>query len=531
MSRLPLPVLLVITAIFLTATANSTFFSELEAIYPWFSGNAGFLVSVALTLVAATTFALALFSLMMPVRIAIALFLLVAAVTGYFTDRFGIVFDHHMLDNVVQTDMAEASDLLSWGLLARVLLLGVVAAVVMWRFPPRRLSHGRRLLHLGATACASIAVIALCIFPFSEQYAGLIRQHKALRSYANPLMPIYSAVRLSEALASEPGNQTVEPIAADAHISAEDDDEDHELIIVVVGETARRDRFSLNGYPRTTNPELEKESRLVSFSHIASCGTSTAVSVPCMFSSEGHDHFDSDHARHQQNVLDVLHNAGVSVLWRDNNSSSKGVADRVLYEDFRSPERNPVCDVECRDVGMLSGLQAFIDRQPGDILIVLHQMGNHGPAYFKRYPAAFERFKPACHSQDFADCSDEEISNAYDNAILYTDYFLSQVIGLLKQNTPAYETAMLYISDHGESLGEHGLYLHGMPYMMAPQEQTSVPILLWLGETADIDLQQALSAKDKQSSHDAVFHSLLAAFEVETSVLDRDKTLFQVSLN
>ena len=119
-------------------------------------------------------------------------------------------------------------------------------------------------------------------------------------------------------------------------------------------------------------------------------------------------------------------------------------------------------------------------------------MGNHGPAYFKRYPKEFEKFKPACQTAELSECSDEEIGNAYDNAILYTDYFLSQVVQLLKQNEQKFEASMLYISDHGESLGENNLYLHGMPYMLAPSEQTDVPVIVWAGKTSDIDIASLL---------------------------------------
>jgi lipid A ethanolaminephosphotransferase len=207
------------------------------------------------------------------------------------------------------------------------------------------------------------------------------------------------------------------------------------------------------------------------------------------------------------------------VLWRDNNSSSKGVAERVAFEDFRSPEVNPECDIECRDVGMLNDLQAYIDAQDSDILIVLHQMGNHGPAYYKRYPSEFEKFTPTCKSEELSSCTDAEIGNSYDNAILYTDYFLSQVIALLKTNTPRFETAMLYIGDHGESLGENGLYLHGMPYMLAPVEQTAVPMIVWAGDSSDVDAGGSLAIKDGVNNHDGLAHTLLAMFEVDPGVI------------
>ncbi len=520
---------IVSTAAFLTLTANTTFFSEVAKVYP-LAHHGLFLASLGLLLFAALTFAMSLFSLLLPVRVVLSLFLLIGAVCGYFTDQFGTVVDSEMLENVIQTDVGEVRDLITLSALMRVLLLGVVPIALVWHLelqPPRWQSGV--IHHAGLTVLALVVMVAT-VLAFSDQYAGFFRERKVLRTYANPLMPIYSAIRYTSSIASSSSSSEFRTIAKDARIVEEEEEgEGGELIILVVGETARRDRFSLNGYSRETNPQLENEPRLVSYSNITSCGTSTAVSLPCMFFAGGQSDFSIERARQQENLLDILQRAGVNVLWRDNNSGSKGVAERVPHEDFRKPDVNPVCDTECRDVGMLAGLQEYIDSHSGDILIVLHQMGNHGPAYFKRYPAGFERFTPACKSLDLSGCSSEEINNAYDNAILYTDYFLSQVIALLKRNTPAFETAMLYVSDHGESLGEHGLYLHGAPRVFAPGEQFEVPVILWLGESADADLRQALDQKHKHNSHDAVFHTLLAAFEVVTDDLDDSSTLYEVS--
>jgi lipid A ethanolaminephosphotransferase len=171
---------------------------------------------------------------------------------------------------------------------------------------------------------------------------------------------------------------------------------------------------------------------------------------------------------------------------------------------------------------MLSGLQDYIDGHPvGDILIVLHQMGNHGPAYYKRYPSAFEKFTPACKTNDLGACSKEEIINAYDNAILYTDFFLSKVIELLRQNDNEFETAMLYVSDHGESLGENGLYLHGLPYFLAPDAQKHVPFLMWFGRNFDPQSLSSIQAKRvEELSHDNIFSTLLGLFELQTSAYD-----------
>ncbi|MDF1693506.1 MAG: phosphoethanolamine--lipid A transferase [Zhongshania sp.] len=509
--------IMVVVAVFLSATANLSFFSAVLDLYPW-ADNSGFIVSMVVLLVACLTLLMAVFSLVLPWRITVSFFLLVAAGTAYFSDQFGTVIDVDMIRNLAETDVAESSDLLSLNLILRVVLLGVLPVVLLWVYRSQQGSWGKRLISHGITALLALALMAACIFSFSSQYASFFREHKSVRYYISPAYPIYSAMQFAASFAPTADPIPFMSLEAVANI-LETEDAHAELVILVVGETARADHFSLNGYERETNPLLAKQQNLISFSNIHSCGTSTAISVPCMFSYSAHDNFNVNSARNTENGLDLLQKAGVNVLWRDNNSDSKGVADRVPFENFRSSERNPVCDEECRDIGMLDGLQTYIDNKSGDILIVLHQMGSHGPAYYRRYPPAFEKFTPACQSAELSDCSQQEIINAYDNTILYTDYFLSQVIALLSANSPKYETAMFYVSDHGESLGEAGMYLHGMPYSFAPEAQTHVPVVAWIGPSSDIDYEQTLALKDQANSHDVVFDTLLEVFEVTTDLL------------
>lgn len=285
----------------------------------------------------------------------------------------------------------------------------------------------------------------------------------------------------------------------------------------MVGETARADRFSLNGYYKETNPELKKLN-VVSFKNVSSCGTATKISLPCMFSNLGRANYDENEAFQQENALDVLSEYGVQVLWRDNNSDSKGVATRIPYQNFKSPTLNPVCDTECRDIGMLSGLDAYIKSHQGkDILIVLHQMGNHGPEYYRRYPENFRRFQPMCMTGELGDCSKQEVDNAYDNAILYTDYFLANVINFLKQYDEKYSTAMLYVSDHGESLGEQGIYLHAAPYLIAPKAQTHIPVIIWTGKYFDYHFDDILPWQDYPLSQDDLFCTLLIANDIHSN--------------
>lgn len=515
-----------LTAIFVVATGNAVFFRLLTAAYPAQPGNLPALASVFFLLLLATTAVFLLFAFRGVVKPALCAALLLAAAISHFTDRYGLVFDETMLGNILKTDRAEALDLMGRRLLLSLSLFGALPAgvVAACRLKQTELRGDFGRAAVGALSCLVGALLIVACF--SQFYASFFREHKSLRSYANPLYSFYSAGKLaSRHVGSE--NAVAAPFGRDARVTPADDH--RELIILVLGETARTDRFSLNGYERETNPLLKRED-VLSFRDFTACGTSTAVSVPCIFSGLGRAEYTDRKARERENLLDMLvHTNRISVLWRDNNSDSKGVADRIGSEDFRDPRRNPICDPECRDVGMLDGLQEYVNQQTGDVLIVLHQMGNHGPAYYKRYPESFEKFRPACRSNEFEKCSREEINNAYDNAILYTDYFLSRVIDFLKKNSDEYEAGMIYVSDHGESLGEKGIFLHGLPYFLAPPEQKQVPMVVWFNDKLrrDHPYESLRRTATKPASHDNLFHSLLGLLEVETALYQPNLDLFR----
>jgi lipid A ethanolaminephosphotransferase len=513
------PRLVVLTSVFLAVFHNYAFFRSLVAVYPATLGKLPFLFSVFLALVCATALPLIVFSSRNTLKPVLISVLAVSSVASYFMNTFNVVIDVGMIRNVVQTDAAESMDLINFRLLAYFLFLGVLPSAWIYGARVQYGSLKTEAVSKLKYMAALVLVLLATGIAFSGNYYSFFREHKEIRVYANPGAWMFSTARY--ALGTRRAQaKAVHPIGMDAAIPASDID--RELIILVVGEAARADRFSLNGYGRETNPLLAKED-VISFTDFQSCGTSTAVSVPCMFSVFGRKDYSEKKFRETENLLDVLRHAGVNVLWRDNNSSSKGVADRVAYEDFRTPRTNPSCDVECRDEGMLAGLQDYIDRtKRGDILIVLHQMGNHGPAYYKRYPKRYEKFTPVCDTNRLEECTDEQIGNAYDDAILYTDYFLSRVVELLKRNTGKFETAMLYVGDHGESLGENRIYLHGLPYFMAPESQKHVPAILWLGESFGTDRKSLRAKAHLPFSHDNLFHTILGMMEIRTSVYKKD---------
>lgn len=524
--------LVLLVSVFIMLTGNITFLERVAGIYSLEQGHWAFLLSVFCLFTAATAFLLNLVAYRTFTAPVLALFLLISSATAYFMDKYGTVLNDEMLINMLQTNVSEAGDLLSLSMVLRLAFLGLIPAILLIRFKPRSLGHAAELRGMLFSGALLVLFMAACIAPFTSSYASFFREHKTVRFYANPTYVTYSAVSLAGRMFKDQGEKIISPVATDAKPTEILESEEHrELIILVVGETARADRFSLNGYPRQTNPNLEKE-ELISLKNVSSCGTSTAVSVPCMFSNLTETHFSIEKSGTLENSLDVLKRNGVEVLWRDNNSDSKGVALRVDYEDFRSSKTNPVCDEECRDVGMLHDLENYINSRPGkDILIVLHQMGNHGPAYYKRYPKEFEHFKPVCKTNELSKCSQEEIDNAYDNAIRYTDYFLSQVIGLLKRYDKSHETAMLYVSDHGESLGEYGMYLHGAPKAFAPAAQTHVASVVWFGPQFDYTLSDLRPYEKDQLTHDALFCTLLLAYELDTSTCMQSRKVIEKSHN
>lgn len=513
--------LVLLTTAFLVLTGNWAFFEKLTEVYPMDGGNIFFVVSLSVFYYCFLLLLITAFSFIVPVRIVASLFILLTAVVSYYSDQLGIVIDTDMIRNVAETNIFEALDLINPGFVMRFTLLGIIPVVFVWCVPFSKVEVLRELRYKGQMAVIAVVVMILPLLTLGDYYASFFREHKSIRYYMHPVSSVYYMVKYIKHDFMSPVENSFVTLVNYARHSDNDNRDDvvrPELIILVVGETARADHFSLNGYERDTNPQLSKLDRLLSYGDISSCGTSTAISVPCMFAYAGREDFDREVANHTENVLDILKRAGVAVLWRDNNSDSKGVAARVEYQDYKSPQVNSICDGECRDVGMLVGLQEYIDAQKGDILIVLHSMGSHGPAYFKRYPKEFAQFKPACNTLELSQCSSEEINNAYDNSILYADYFLAKTVELLKRNDPEFETNMIYIGDHGESLGEGGLYLHGMPYIIAPEAQTQVPIILWCGEHSDIDHEKTDESKDKSNAHDAVFDALLEIFEVEVDL-------------
>jgi lipid A ethanolaminephosphotransferase len=462
----------------------------------------------------------------------VSILVVVTACNSYFMWQYKAVIDSTMLANVVQTDVHEVRDLLSWRLAESVLLIAGPALWWIWRRP-----MGRRSMwtHTWRNLLGAVLGLALVVGSAMAGYQGmssLMRNDKAVRYMINPLNSVYASGVL---LAQQVPRQVLAltKIGEDAQLGASYDAQQRgPLLMVVVGETARAQNWQLNGYPRPTTPKLaqwQAQGDLVNYSDVRSCGTNTQVSVPCMFSPLTRDQ-GGNQSPHEENLLDVLQRAGLAVLWVDNQSGCKGICARVPSVDTRTLQLPGLCgDGECADSAMLEGLDARIEaldpvRRAKGVVLVMHQMGSHGPAYYKRRPPEMRPFQPECASATFSDCQPGQLVNAYDNTIVQTDAFLDGALQWLqaRASSGANDTGLIYMSDHGESLGENGLYLHGLPYALAPEQQTRVPMVSWF--SAGLQQRNGLSMACLRQraatplSHDHLFHSVLGVMDVSTQV-------------
>ena len=451
-----------------------------------------------------------------------------AATAQYFMWSFGIVLDPDMISNVLQTDLREARDLLSPRLLLQVLLITGLPAV--WLIPLRieRQRLRRAAARNALLLAGSFALAAGVAFATFHELAPGLRNSRTLQYLPNPLSPVMTVVKQVSRPWRKPHGALVSITAGAALGPTYAKNVKPPMLVIVVGETARADHFALNGYRRDTTPQLA-ERGAISFGEVRSCGTSTLASVPCMFSSLGKQAYENNRAQHE-NLLDVLQAAGLAVLWIDNQSGCKGVCARVPMVDtadrVKTAAGQRYCEGgECRDEMLLDGIDAQVAALPAErrdrgVVLVMHQMGSHGPAYHKRSAAEDKRFLPECVDPAIGSCAPDQLINAYDNTIAQTDRVLARTIDWLGAQSARYATGLLYLSDHGESLGEYGLFLHGLPYSIAPDVQKHVPLIAWLaggiGSRSAIDTACLARRRGDPLTHDNLYPTVLGLLDVRS---------------
>jgi len=497
-----------------------------------------FMVVFAIAIAAVQSALTSLFAWRWTLKPFIGTMLLVAAAGAYFMLSYGIVIDSTMMVNVLQTDPHEAGDLLSWRMISTLLALAGLPMAWLWRQPVRFARPARQLWHNAITLGAGLLVAAGAILLGFQDFSSTMRNHTQLRYLINPLNSVYALGNIAAKPLRRDDSHLL-PIGEDARLGASYAQQKRPpLLVLVVGETGRSGNFALNGYNRNTTPELGARRDIATALNAWSCGTNTAASVPCMFSHLGKEAYESRKARYE-NLLDVLQRAGLGVVWVDNQAGCKGVCERVASFDTNSAEAavQQGCTAgECQDTVMLASLDARIAALPQaqrdkGVVVVLHQMGSHGPAYAKRSAEAQKHFMPECTSNALQECSQQQLVNAYDNSIVATDHFLNTTIDWLAARETLWAPAMVYLADHGESLGENNIYLHGMPYAIAPDVQKHVPWITWLSPAMQARTGVQMGClqnrmRTERISHDNYFHSVLGLMDIQTGLRKDDLDLY-----
>lgn len=527
----------ILLAIWLGVFLNIEFYKKMQTLTPYTGIKAGLFVAASIGVVTTLYFfLLQLLSWKWTAKpIAIAL-VFIGGFASYAVTTLGVWITSDQIQNLMQTDLAEARDTWSWHLLEWVIGMVVLPILVIWMIKLRPEPLLRKIFKKIIASFISLILIGGLLFVFYVDFAAIFRENRDLKGMISPQNMIASFVSYYKKKAPKE-NLPLVTYGEDAQ-RIETGDGLPKLMVLVVGETARAENFSLNGYAKATNPKLAKQD-ILNFSQVSSCGTATAVSVPCMFSGMRREDYDERLASHREGLLDIAKRAGYQVTWIDNNSGCKGTCDRV--KQFKIPEsiQQKWCkDGECLDDILIDSLKAYIETIPKDDthphLVVLHQMGSHGPAYYKRVPPAYRVFKPTCDTNAIQGCTREALVNSYDNTLLYTDYVLDSLIETLK-NIKQYQTGLWYLSDHGESTGESGMYLHGAPYAIAPTQQTHVPMVMWFSQAWQQQAEKQVKCLAQQSknkfSQDNLFPTMLSLLNVKTKVINANDDMLSECLH
>lgn len=451
-----------------------------------------------------------------------AVLILIAAGADYYERSFGVLIDREMVRNVFATTMTESRHLITGAAMAQIAVTGMLPAALVFWPKVRRLGPWHQVWRWPLGVAVSFALMAGTLFTDYKAFSAALREHHDLLGAYQPGASLNATLRYAREQ-WKTADPVALPLGTDARpgplLAAVDKPV---LLVIFAGETARAQNFGLNGYARDTTPGLRARD-VINFADTTACGTSTAVSLPCMFSRLTQADYSRTGFLSEENLLDVLTHAGVAVEWHDNNTGDQKIATRTGWARVDAALAPEACKMECTDEAFLPLIEDRLATMTQNTVLVLHMIGSHGPAYHLRYPPARAVFQPECMTSQFSACTVAQIVNTYDNTILETDFVLSRTIDLMAA-TDRVNAAMIYLSDHGESLGEDGLYLHAAPRFMAPQEQTKVPFVLWLGDSFQNAMalnQDCLrNTASRPVSHDNLFHSVLGLLDIATTVRD-----------
>ncbi|MEX3071302.1 phosphoethanolamine transferase [Vibrio alginolyticus] len=525
-------------AFYFALVVNIPIYKELIGIFSTLDGvKTGFVITIPIFFIAALNFLFNLFTWPWIGKPFFILLLILSSMVSYASYNYGTLFDYGMIANIIETDSSEAGSYFSAYSAIWVLLMGIVPALFLVKVKLRPLKGELLRFSIAKliSMIASLAVIAAIAGLYYQDYSSVGRNNSYLKKMIIPTQFVHSAtsyIKKNYLTTPEPYRE-IGTEAKQSQAALKQAEDKPTLLVFVVGETARSQNYELNGYDRNTNA-YTSQLDVISFQDFASCGTATAVSLPCMFSQLTHNKFDRNKADNQDNVLDVMQRAGIDLLWKENDGGDKNVAHKIKKVAIDRNRVDQWCNGStCYDIALLNGLDQEIENMNGNRVVTFHLNGSHGPTYFQRYPKDKAFFQPDCPRADIENCSVEQIINSYDNTIRYTDYVLEQTIEKLNGLEDKYNTALIYISDHGESLGENGMFLHGMPYSLAPEYQKRVPFMTWMSpgfkqvKQVNSDCLKQEAQVVGKYSQDNVFHSLLGLMDVQTNAYDSSLDIFK----
>ncbi|AQX06223.1 sulfatase [Elizabethkingia meningoseptica] len=461
------------------------------------------IISLIILMLAANffTFYLILFLSRIGGKVLLVLFFIINSIAVYFINTYSVIIDESMIGNILNTNYEESSSFFSFKLILYLLLLGILPGIYIIKAKIIKEKPKKFFI----TSSLTLLFMIILAFANASNWLWIDKNSKTLGGLA---MPWSYSVNISLFYIHQSKKNEKEILLPKATIK----DNQKSVMILVIGESARSQNFSLYGYGKNTNPLLSKIPNLHSYK-ATSCATYTTAGVKCIL-----EHKNTDDL--YEILPNYLYRNNVDVIWKTTNWGEPPVHIKNYQnkETLESRCKGENCQY---DEVLLNGLKEEILASKKDkILIVLHTSTSHGPTYSKKYPPKFEVFKPVCNSVELGKCSKEELINAYDNTIVYTDYILSSIIEDLKE-LKGYNSAMLYVSDHGESLGEKNLYMHGVPISIAPKEQYEIPFIVW---TSDGSKQLK---PNNTLSQNHVFHSVLNFLGVQSPAYDEKMNIFK----
>lgn len=466
-------------------------------------------------------------------KLMLSFIILANSVVFHFMITYGIAFDANMLINTTETNYNEAIEFINLKFILFVIFLGILPAIFVYKKINIEFPHyWKNKIILSITPLLLIFLMTLPCH-LSERTLNFVRDNQRITSYIMPINYIEASIEFCFLkIKSYINSLNLISISDDATIEEKNYNKNDKknLIVFVMGESARAKNFSLNGYKRNTNEFLNNyKDDIISFKNFESCGTFTALSLTCTFSHLPRKEFDYAKSFKYESLIDIFDKVGFDVAWRSNNGKCKGVCDRVKNSLVKSFGDNIYDDL------LLKAFDMDLNRlTKKNNLIVLHGRGSHGPLYYKRYPKEFEVYKPACNDE-LDECSVKEIINAYDNSIYYTSYILKEIIDRLIALSNEYNTMLIFMSDHGQSLGENGVFMHSAPFDTAPKDQKNPAFFIWLNDdfadTFNIDKQCLISKINSNLSQDNIFHSMLGIFKINSKYYDKNLDIFSDCMN